>query len=80
MLSRTPEHHRLLYGMGVCRAIDNSTLVIHLEREGEEGIFLDDLWWTDKRGQTLWIHIEGSSAARVKAIRQAYHWLAKPCA
>jgi hypothetical protein len=80
MLSKTPEHHRPHYGMGVCRAIDEGTLVIHLEREGKEGIVLEDLRWTDKRGQTLWVHAGDSSAARVKAIRQAYPWLAKPCA
>ncbi len=63
--------------MGVSRAIDDGTLVIHLEREGKEGIVLEDLWWTDKPGQTLWVHAGDSSAARVQEIRQADHWLSK---
>mgnify|MGYP001822197371 FL=1 len=79
-MSRTQGRLRPVYGMGVCRAIYNGTLVIHQEREGKEGIFLEDLWWTDKPGQTLWVHAGDSSAARVQASRQAYHWLAMPCA
>ena len=50
-MSRTPEHHRPLYGMGVSRAIDDGNLVFRLEREDKEGIVLEDLWWTDKPGE-----------------------------